>query len=93
VENTPEYEAPLRAHVDIFFLLKDGKIIPGRAVDYFPRTIPSATRGSIPLSHFFAAFDALPNQTEAVLLRFHRVEKSKCDLAIPEDLQSCQKKP
>ena len=91
VENTPEYEAPLRAHVDIFFRLKDGKIIPGRAVDYFPRTIPSATRGSIPLSHFFAAFDALPAQTDAVLLRFHRVEKSQCDLAIPKNCKDARR--
>src|SRR5262249_40407363 len=83
VQTTWGYEAPLHAHVDIFFRLKDGKIIPGRAVDYFPRTIPPKTRGSIPLSHFFAQFDALPEQTDAVLLRFDQVEKCQCDLAIP----------
>jgi len=91
VENSFGYEAPLNAHVDIFFRLKDGKIIPGRAVDYFPRIIPSATRGSIPMSHFFAAFDALPEQTDAVLLRFHRVEKSQCDLAIPKDCKDARR--
>ena len=85
VQNNFEYEAPWYGHVDIFFRLKDGRIIPGRAVDYFPRTIPSATRGSIPMSHFFAGFDALPEQTDAVLLRLHQVEKSQCDLAIPND--------
>jgi len=85
VQNNFEYEAPWYGHVDIFFRLKDGRIIPGRAVDYFPRTIPSATRGSIPMSHFFAGFDALPEQTDAILLRLHKVEKSRCDLAIPND--------
>ena len=85
VQNNFGYEAPLHGHVDIFFRLKDGRIIPGRAVDYFPRTIPSATRGSIPMSHFFAGFDALPEQTDAILLRLHQVEKSQCDLAIPKD--------
>jgi hypothetical protein len=85
VQNNFEYEAPLHGHVDIFFRLNDGRIIPGRAVDYFPRTIPSATRGSIPMSHFFAEFDALPEQTDVVLLRLHQVEKSQCDLAIPKD--------
>jgi hypothetical protein len=93
VQNSFGYEAPLHAHVDIFFRLKDGRIIPGRAVDYFPRIIPSATRGSIPLSHFFAEFDALPEQTDTVLLYFHRVEKSQCDLAIPKDCKRCPKKP
>jgi len=91
VQNNFEYEAPLHGHVDIFFRLKDGRIIPGRAVDYVPRTIPSATRGSIPLSHFFAEFDALPEQTDAILLRFHRVEKSQCDLAIPKDCKDARK--
>jgi hypothetical protein len=85
VQNNFEYEAPWYGHVDIFFRLMDGRIIPGRAVDYFPRTIPSATRGSIPMSHFFAGFDALPEQTDAILLRLHQVEKSQCDLAIPND--------
>src|SRR6516164_7008675 len=85
VQNNFEYEAPLHGHIDIFFRLKDGRIVPGRAVDYFPRTIPSATRGSIPMSHFFAEFDALPEQTDVVLLRLHQVEKSQCDLAIPND--------
>jgi hypothetical protein len=85
VQNNFEYEAPLHGHIDIFFRLKDGRIVPGRAVDYFPRTIPSATRGSIPMSHFFAWFDALPEHTDAVLLRLHQVEKSQCDLAIPKD--------
>ena len=85
VQTTWGYEPPLHAHVDIFFRLKDGRIIPGRAVDYVPRTIPSATRGSIPMSHFFAWFDALPEHTDAVLLRLHQVEKSQCDLAIPKD--------
>jgi hypothetical protein len=91
VQNNFGYEAPLHGHVDIFFWLQDGRIIPGRAVDYFPRTIPSATRGSIPLSHFFAEFDALPKQTEAILLRFHRVEKSQCDLAIPKDCKDARR--
>ena len=91
VQNNFEYEAPLHAHVDIFFRLKDGKIIPGRAVDYFPRTIPSRTRGSIPMSHFFSSFDALPDQTEAVLLRFHRVEKSQRALAIPKECKDARR--
>src|SRR5262249_41989845 len=91
VQNSFGYEAPLHGHVDIFFRLKDGRIIPGRAVDYFPRTIPSYTRGSIPMSHFFAAFDALPEQTDAVLLRFHRVEKSQCDLAIPKNCKDARR--
>jgi hypothetical protein len=88
VQTTWGYEAPLRAHVDIFFRLRNGKIIPGRAVDYFPRTIPPSTRGSIPLSHFFAQFNALPEQTDAVLMRFHQVERSQCDLAIPKDCEN-----
>ena len=91
VENSFGYEAPLNAHVDIFFRLKDGKIIPGRAVDYFPRTIPPNTRGSFPVSHFFAQFDALPEQTDAVLLRFHQVEKSQCDMAIPKDCKDARR--
>src|SRR6516225_10203269 len=91
VQTTWGYEVPPHAHVDIFFRLKDGKIIPGRAVDYFPRTIPPNTRGSIPLSHFFAAFDALPEQTDAVLLRFHQVEKSQCDMAIPKDCKDARR--
>jgi hypothetical protein len=90
VQTTWGYEVPPHAHVDIFFRLKDGKIIPGRAVDYFPRTIPPNTRGSIPLSHFFAQFDALPEQTDAVLLRFHQVEKSQCDLAIPKECKDAR---
>jgi hypothetical protein len=85
VRTTFGYTAPLHAHVDIFFRLRDSKIISGRAIDYFPRSIPSATRGSVPLSHFFVKFNALPEQTDAVLLRFHQVEKSQCDLAIPKD--------
>jgi len=93
VQNNFGYEASPHAHVDIFFRLKDGRIIPGRAVDYFPRIIPSVSRGSIPLSHFFAEFDALPEQTVAILLRFHRVEKSQCDLAIPKDCKDATKKP
>ena len=85
VRTTFGYAAPLHAHVDIFFRLRDGKIIPGKAVDYFPRPIPNSIRGSIGLSRFFAQFDALPEDSEAVLLRFHQVEKSQCDLAIPTD--------
>ena len=81
----------IHAHVDIFFRLRNGKIIPGRAVDYFPRTIPPSTRGSIPLSHFFAQFDALPEQAEAVLLRFHEVETPQCDLAIPKDCKDARR--
>src|SRR5262245_24491730 len=92
VQNNFGYEAPLHGHVDIFFRLKDGRIIPGRAVDYFPRTIPSASRGSIALSHFFAAFDALPEPIDAVLLRFHRLEKSQCDLAIPKDCKNARER-
>src|SRR6516162_2473484 len=91
VQTTWGYEPPLHAHVDIFFRLKDGKIIPGRAVDYFPRTIPPNTRGSFPVSHFFAQFDALPEQTDAVLLRFHQVEKSQCDLAIPKNCKDARR--
>ena len=91
VQTTWGYEPPLHAHVDIIFRLKDGKIIPGRAVDYFPRTIPSATRGSFHVSHFFAQFDALPEQTDEVLLRFHQVEKSQCDLAIPKDCKDARR--
>ena len=91
VNNPPEYEAPLHAHVDIFFRLNDGKIIPGRAVDYFPETIPSVTRGSILLSHFLAAFDALPERTDTVLLWFHRTEKSQCDLAVPKDCKEARR--
>jgi hypothetical protein len=91
VQTTWGYAAPLHAHVDIFFRLRNGKIIPGRAVDYFPRTIPPSTRGSIPLSHFFAQFDALPEQAEAVLLRFHEVETPQCDLAIPKDCKDARR--
>lgn len=44
VRTTWGYEAPLHGHVDIFFRLRSGQIIPGKAVDYFPRTIPQHTR-------------------------------------------------
>jgi hypothetical protein len=73
------------------FSAKKWQNYPRKSCRLFPRTIPPNTRGSIPLSHFFAQFDALPEQTDAVLLRFHQVEKSQCDLAIPKDCKDARR--
>jgi len=45
------------------------------------------------MAQFFAQFDALPEQTDAVLLRFHQVDKSQCDLAIPKDCKDARRNP
>lgn len=78
VKSRGGYSAIVDGHLDVLVLDRNGKLLRGVAISYFPEEIPPDLRGSIGGSKFSVTLPPIPASAALVRVVYHRVPEVVC---------------